>query len=233
MVPIGFPTQFEADPFLSLLDQKADYSRQVGIPCYSGRVKGIDVAVGIVGIGARHAPERSSSLFRAFPGSTFVLAGLAGGLIPELQRGQILVAQQYSSDELINYIKLLSGFDVARLHTASEVVSTAADKARLASSSGCQFVDMETSAVAPVIQSLGAEIMAVRSIGDLAGEDVPVDLLSRGYNYEKGETNTVGMSLYLATHPWAVGRLRKFLADMEAPRQKLGKFLVELVSELP
>lgn len=183
MIAIGFPTKYEAEDYLkSIGGEQLDLIN--GVPSFHTRLEETEIVVAILGMGAKVAAQRTQALFERFSIETFILAGFAGALTPALKRGQVLIAQGCTSEETMSDIKFLSGFDIARLLTVEKLAETAEEKSRLASEKGCQFVDMETTGILPVVKQNGAEFIAVRSISDLADEDLPADVLTHSYNLE-------------------------------------------------
>lgn len=230
MVTVIFPTRFEAEDFLTaLIDKKR--SDVGGVERYCGKIKEIDVQVVICGIGPRKASDSVTKVFAASPPSMVILSGFAGALSTQLVRGQIVIASGYSSNDLINYIKLIPGFDIGRLHSSDKVVGTVAEKKALGEQTGCQMVDMEMAAIAGVVRAYGVEILGIRAISDLANEPVPVDLLAKGYDEATGKTTPLKMAGYLLLKPHRIKELKKFLEPLPAVRRKLTDFLVAAVEE--
>lgn len=232
MIALGIPTHFEAKDLLATVKQP---TRKVidGIECTSGTIANVEVVIAITGIGRQHSSRAARVILNNYSISFFILCGFAGALVPSLHMGQILIAKNYSSEDLINYIRLVPGFDLASLHTADEVIATAGDKARLAATTHCQMVDMEMSAVADVINAAGIEILGVRAISDLASQDVPLDLFERAYDYAKAKPTPVRLAFYLMLKPWKIAALRELFHPLPEVRRKLSDFLITLLPELP
>lgn len=230
MIAVGFPTQYEASDFLAALSGSKPID---GAPIFArtGKIGEQEVAVGILGIGAEHAPKNALALLKVAPSHTFLLAGFAGALIPELQRGHILLAQGYSSEDMVNFIRALPGFDIARLHSSPTLISTAAEKARLARETECQMVDMETSFIAQAIRPMGIDLVSIRAISDLSNEDLPAELLSKGYDYASAQATPIKMAFHLALRPGEIKKLKAFLDPLPAVRKKLTAFLVDLIKD--
>jgi adenosylhomocysteine nucleosidase len=230
MVTVVFPTRFEAEDFLlALTDKKrTDVS---GVECYKGKVNEVSVHLIICGIGPKKSSDSMTKVLASDPPSIVILTGFAGALSNQMERGQVLVAAGYSSNDLVNYIKLIPGFDIARLHSADKVVGTVAEKKLLAEKTGCQMVDMEMAAVNAVVTQYGAEILGIRAISDLASEAVPVDMLAKGYDEATGKTTPLKMAGYLLLKPHRIGELKKFLQPLPAVRRKLTDFLLAAVEE--
>lgn len=231
MLTIAFPTEYEAAEFVSGLANKKKIHIS-DVPCYQGAFDTVPVLVVITGMGGEMAAQRVKKVLAQEHADIFVMAGFAGALNPELKKGQVIVADRYSSRDLFDFIRLIPGYDIAALHTASRVVSTPDEKLALGQQTGCQLVDMEMAAVAAVVSSYGTDILGIRVISDEAHEAVPVGILANGYNQTKGKTTPVKMALYLMTHPWRIGELKRFLSPLAAARHNLTNFVGAVVHEL-
>lgn len=234
MVGVIFPSKYEAEDLIGRLKQVEAHTFG-DLECWKGVLEGskkVDVVIGIVGIGSAHASRRTQTFLENVEISSLVLAGFAGGLSPQLERGQVFVAHGYSPDELINYLKLLPDFVVARLYTAEKVVGTPAEKAAMMQETGCQAVDMEVSGVAEVARDAGIDFICIRAVSDTAEEEIPVKILDNGYNPETGLIDKGRMARYMLTHPFAVGKLKKFLQPLPEVRKRLTNFLVHALPEL-
>jgi len=230
MLVIAFPTEFEAQNLLKLLEKK---ERPVidGVTCFAGYVEDRAVMVPIIGIGPTAASYCTEALLKNLEIKVFILAGFAGAITPELKRSQILVVKDYSSESLINYLKLVPGFDIGRVHPVMEVVATAEEKKRLGEETGCQMVDMETAYVANMVASAGIEFLGVRAISDLVDEDVPNDALSAGYDQDRSKTTPLKMFGFLARNPKRIKPLKEFVSPLPEVRKKLTDFVVTLIKE--
>jgi len=231
MIGVLFPSKYEAEDLLALLKDK-DTVKIQDLELTKGTIKGSEVFVGIIGIGGVHAARRTKLVLEHVPLRTVILAGFAGGLSASLEVGQILVAQGVSDDELINFLKVIPNFGIAKFHTASQVVSTGAEKAALAEKTGCHAVDMELASVYAVVKEKGVDFLCIRVISDHGRQDIPAKVLRHGYNPNTGLTDPARMAKYLVTHPWDIMKLKDFLAPLPEVRKKLTDFLVEVLGEL-
>ncbi|MEM1156755.1 MAG: hypothetical protein AAF649_04490 [Verrucomicrobiota bacterium] len=230
MLVIAFPTEFEAHDLLKLVEKKE--KRVIdGVTCFAGYVEERAVMIPIIGIGPTAASYCTEALLKNLQIKVFILAGFAGAITPELERGQILVIKDYSAQSLINYLKLVPGFDIGQVHPVMEVVSSAEEKKRLGEETGCQMVDMETAYVAHMVASAGIEFLGVRAISDLVDEDIPNDALAAGYDHEKSKTTPFKMFGFLARHPKQIKPLKEFVSPLPEVRKKLTDFVVTLIKE--
>lgn len=230
MLVVAFPTEFEAQDLLKQLEKK---ERQVieGVTCFAGYVDDHPVMVPIIGIGPEAASYCTEVLLKNLEIKVFILAGFAGAITPEVERGQILIVKDYSSENVINYLKLVPGFDIGRVHPVTEVVSTAAEKKRLGEETGCQMVDMETAYVAHLVASAGIEFLGIRAISDLVDEDVPNDALESGYDQKESKTTPFKMFGFLMRNPKQIKPLKKFVSPLPEVREKLTDFVVTVIKE--
>lgn len=230
MLVVAFPTEYEAVDFLKGLE-KREKKRVDGVVCHAGYVGKTPVLVPIIGIGPAKAHASTQTIIDHVEIKVFILAGFAGALTSEVFRGQILIARGYSSESLINYIKLIPGFDIGGLHPVNEVVATAEEKQRLGQETGCQMVDMETAYVAHLVASNGIEFLGIRAISDLVDEDIPRDVLECGYDQAESRTTPVKLMGFLALHPKRIAPLKKFLEPLPEVRRKLTDFLLVVAKE--
>jgi adenosylhomocysteine nucleosidase len=228
---IAFPTEYEAAEFVAGLSGR---KKEIisGVPCYRGNLEKAAVLVIISGMGGKMSAQRVRAVLSREQADIFIMAGFAGALNTELKKGQVIVADRYSSRDLFDFIRLIPGYDIASLHTADRVIATPQDKTELSQQTGCQLVDMEMSAVAEVVRGYGVDILGIRVISDEMDEAVPVEILAHGYSQAKGRTTPLKMTLYLMTHPWRIGELKSFLSPLAEARRNLTRFVNAVVHEL-
>ncbi len=232
MTVIAFPTEFEAQGLLLRMQNVSTHNDIEGVPYRTGLVGDKEVCIVVTGMGPEQSQRRMAIFLAQFKTELFILAGFAGALTESVHRGQILVAKDYSNPDLINYIRLVPGFDIARVHPVEEPVTTAAEKRALGLKTGCQMVDMETAYLSELAAQMRVEFMAVRAISDLVNEDLPQDVLDRGYDLEESKTTPAKMVLYLITNPRRVKALKEFVKPLYEVRDQLGNFLCNLVRDL-
>lgn len=112
-------------------------------------------------------------------GATALLSfGLAGGLDPDFPAGMVLVpiavveaGRIRATDRRLS--ERLGGFAGGMICAESEIVVRAEDKCRLARSSLCGAVDLESGAVARVAERHGIAFAVLRAVCDPAGRDLP------------------------------------------------------------
>lgn len=156
---------------------------------FRGGFTGPDWDIRVVIVEAGTGPERAARATRALIDAhtpTWVLsAGFSGALHPDLQRGDIVVANSIvdtAGEELQVDVKMTPdperGWHVGRILMASEIVRTVAEKRRFAEQSDALAVDLESLAVARVCEQTGTRLMAVRAISDDLSDDLPPEVMS-------------------------------------------------------
>lgn len=231
MTGVFFPTKYEADEFLNTLNGvvRSDIG---GVEVYLASFREKKVLVAIIGMGPTVSAARAKKVLQGVELINVIMAGFAGALNPNLTRGQVLIANGYTTDDDIAYLKAIPDFDIAELYTSRDLVGTAEQKQQIRKDSGCQMVDMETEAVAEVVNQYPVSFLGVRAISDLSDEDLPVEVLKRGYDCQKGKVTPIRLCFYLLFHPFQIPAFRGFLAPLPQVRAALTKFLLSAVADL-
>jgi adenosylhomocysteine nucleosidase len=134
-------------------------------------------------------PERTNAIAREFceTGAVALVSfGIAGGLDPRQESGDLLIADQivgrtgvrYRCDrewrrDLVGFVRGTVPIQVATIASSVTAVTTAAAKRDLRAETGAAAVDMESDIVAAVADSFGVPFLAVRAIADPAARAVP------------------------------------------------------------
>ena len=134
----------------------------------------LEAEVVCAGASSQRAAELSRQLVAE--GSEALLSfGVAGGLAPDLDCGDLIVAhgvQGTDGDDLATdsaWRSALTGL----LDEMAVSYREAADRAAAFADSGCLAVDMESAALAGVAAKAGLPFLAVRAIADRAGDALP------------------------------------------------------------
>lgn len=137
------------------------------------------------GTGAERARRATQALMDAHTPAWVISAGFSGALHPDLQLGDIVVANSIvdtSGQELRVDVKMSPdperGWHVGRILMAGDIVRAVSQKRQLAEKHDALAVDMESLAVAQVCQQTGTRFMAVRVISDDLSHDLPPEVMS-------------------------------------------------------
>jgi purine-nucleoside phosphorylase len=232
MICYAFPLANEASLLLKNCTEKESFSID-GLHCTLANFGSRRVLIALVGMGEAAVRDNIETLFEHFRLKAFVLAGYGGALVAPLKVGQVLVSANFSSEAVLGFLRMLSGFDFASFCMADEVVGTMEKRDWYAAQTGAQVVDMETEAVAEIVGERQIPFMAVRAITDEYSPPLPTGALAAGFDASKGHATPLRLLGYLATRPREIAPLRKFVRDLSLARKNLTTFLMQLNKELP
>ena len=232
MICYAFATRHEGKDFVAALSVKDEFVLG-SLRCVIGTLDHRQVLVAYIGMGLGRAAASTETIFQYFRPKAFVLSGYGGALVPQLKRRQVVMSNNYTTEEVLPFVRLLSGFDFGRFCSTDEVVSTPERRAEYASATDCQIVDMETAPVAELVHGREIPFIAVRVISDEFQDALPAGALAAGYDPETDEPRPVRLAGYLLTHPGEIGTFRKFVSGLPAVRKDLTRFILELTEELP
>jgi adenosylhomocysteine nucleosidase len=127
---------------------------------------GQSVRVQVIGPGAIHLRQ----LERAETGG-IIMAGLAGGLTPELAAGDIVI------DELSECAGLNLPWRKGKIHSADRIIASPQQKDELFQATGALVVDMESEAARRLAGEWSVPYLGIRSVLDRANESLDPALL--------------------------------------------------------
>jgi adenosylhomocysteine nucleosidase len=232
MICYAFPLAHEAHEFLKSCTQKESFS--IGqLHCTLGNLGERSILITQVGMGQVRAEENMEAIFHYFRPRAVVLAGYGGALSPQLKVGQVIMSTNFSSEEVLPFLRLLTGFDFGGFCTSDELADTKEKRDQYARSSQSQVIEMETSAVADVVRSRSIPFIAVRVISDDYQQVLPTRALAAGFNAREGRPTPFRLLGYLAMHPGDIAPFKKFVSGLLPARRNLTNFLKELNTELP
>jgi adenosylhomocysteine nucleosidase len=154
----------------------------------------IDMIAVQSGVGYQRAAAATRLLVHRYTPQALVSFGFAGGLLPEIAPGTLIVGAQLVQEgrlldtpleadhELVGqFVTAACGESLpvrpGRLITVHHLVADSPSKTELARRSGACAVDMETAGVVEVAQAAGVAWVAVRAVVDTADEELPVACL--------------------------------------------------------
>jgi len=232
MICYAFPLAHEAALLLKRCTEKESFTID-GLQCTLANFGRRRVLVALVGMGEAQAGDNTATLFEYFRLKAVVLAGYGGALVPPLKVGQVVVSNNFSSEAVLGFLRMLSGFDFASFCMIDEVVGTPEKRDAYAQATRSQVADMETETVANIVSTHQIPFMAVRVISDDYQQVLPTGALAAGFNAPKGHATPLRLLGYLVTRPGDVMPFKKFVSGLSAARKNLTKFLEQLNAELP
>lgn len=127
--------------------------------------KGLPISMYMIGMGARGLPPIDPDKVRVV-----LMAGLAGGLSPSLQIGDLVIDNRSTFPTDINAVR-------GEIHTSNTLVATPADKAACLEKSGAVAVDMENQIVREWAARMNVPFMGIRAISDRAGQSLDPSII--------------------------------------------------------
>ncbi len=201
--------------------------------------------VGIVetGVGCQRAEAAMAEVIAARRPQWVIAAGFAGGLHEDLLRGHYLMADAVRHAESSHELSIGLTMDketlaaspnihVGRLLTVDHIVRSPDEKRKLGEQHDALACDMETYAVAKVCVETKTRFLAVRIISDAIDDQIPPEIA------KLLDQNTTAAKLGAATaalwnRPSAAKDLWKLKEDALAASDRLAKFLVGVIEQLP
>ena len=231
MIAITFALPAESSDFVRLLQKPSAISRE-GVETIRGLLGGKSIAVIHTGVGPKIARERMEVILRREKFQYLISAGFAGALEKELRVGNVLVAENYSTPELVASPRLQlddEGTFLGKLLTVPKMVESPGERENLAQKTGAIAVDMETEIIAGVCATHKLPMLSVRAISDSASEPFPAPAHVL-FDVARQRTVFSRLASHLMTHPGAIGRLNRFREQIAVARKSLTATLQKVVA---
>lgn len=192
------------------------------------------------GIGKKNAVASLAGVMERFPLRMILSIGYAGGLDPDLDVGDLLIAENilggcsapssasWAIDPaLVDRVMTLPVGQKAKatrgqLLTVDQVVAHPEEKQKLYDQSGAMAVDMETSALVQLAQERQIPFLSIRAISDTANQEL---LDVSPFVSPDGEVSALKAGWYVATHPGSL----KFLNTILQHASRASNVLNDLV----
>jgi nucleoside phosphorylase len=230
MIAITFALPAESSEFVRLLKTRESASRE-GVETTRGQLHGKSIVVIYTGVGEKACREKMEIVLRQERFQYLISAGFAGALETELRVGHLLVAENYSSPQLLGSPHLAfadEGTFLGRLLTVPKMVETAGERESLNQKTGAAAVDMETATIAELCAVRELPMLSVRAISDTPAEPFPAPAHVL-FDVVKQETDFLRLGSYLLTHPAAFARLNAFRRRIAIARRALAGALDQIV----
>ena len=180
------------------------------------------------GAGSRRASEATTLAAQRFQPDAVVSTGFCGALDRSLRIGDIVVATKVLEDSVVTDAASPSSmrrFHAGPVTTINHVAGSSTEKAHL-SASGAIAVEMEAAGVAQAAASLRLPFFCIRTVTDLALEDMANDF--NAALRSDGHFDTIKVLTGALCHPVArVPELLRMRDRAERAAQSLGAFLVD------
>jgi nucleoside phosphorylase len=232
MICYAFPLAHEAELVLKRCTQKESFQVDA-LHCTLANFGRRRVLIARIGMGEAAATDNTETIFQYFRLKALVLAGYGGSLVPSLKVGQVVVSSNFTSEAVLGFLRMFSGFDFAGFATVDEIVATPAMRDVVARETEAQVADMETEPVAASVAKRNIPFLAVRAISDAHATKMPVDALAAGFSPALGKPTPFRLLGHLLRRPSDFAPMRRFVRDLYVARRNLTRFLEQLNAELP
>ncbi len=242
--PIGFVTALrrEIAPLLrhTRIAQRVD-TRSGRF--YSARLGDRSVIVGWTGDGQRAAERGLRSLVAEQSIGGLIGFGVAGGLAPGLEVGQLIAAGEIRDDQGSAPLPDRRFLDRALadrtvheglLFSSDRILSRATDKKACWQVLGrptSATVDLETVTWARIAAEHSIPFLAVRAVSDPASHSLPLDFES--YRDAAGRVSSLRIALSALRHPSLIGPLRQLQRNVDLCAHHLSVWAVDFVLGSP
>jgi adenosylhomocysteine nucleosidase len=231
--------KLELAPYLEGCDRVRRYAG--GDFTFRGGFTGSDWDIRIVtveaGAGHERARRATQSLIDAHTPTWILSAGFSGALHPDLQLGDIVLANAIVSpegEELLVDARMTAapdrGWHVGKIATADEIVRTVSAKQSLAEQTGALAVDLESLAVARLCQKTKTRFLAVRAISDDLSHDLPPEVMSVFGGSGSLRAGAIAGALW--KRPSSVKDMWRLRENANHAAERLAKFLNFIVPSL-
>lgn len=232
MICYAFAVPHESEELLAQMESTESF-RIGSMHCTVGLYKQREVVVTALGMGMDRAARNAQAALDYFPVKAFIMGGYGGALVPQLEHGDVVVSDNFCSENVISFLKLLPNFKFAKFCSTDELVSTPGRRQEFADATECQVVDMETAGVAEVVHERGCTFAAVRVISDTFHDVLPVGAMNAAFDAEKNQPRPIRLAWHMATHPKDAKPFKEFVSRLAPARANLTHFLGVLTDELP
>jgi adenosylhomocysteine nucleosidase len=203
-----------------------------------GRLGDVDLVVGLTGVGHRRAHALATKAVSTYTPDLVVMAGVAGGLVDDLGIADVIAADAVVSLAGLERAGLIADLGPGRQRVgtlySTDVIVSAADKklaaaADVAAAHGSAAplgVEMENGPVAAVARAAGVPWAGVRTLSDVAQQDLPLDM-ERLRDPKDGHLRSSRVLGAALVRPRALAALPKIGAETSKATRHLAAYLEE------
>ena len=233
------------DDVVSLLESTS-FTKRIIKPKLNWRTR---LKFGVSGVGMKKAAQATRDLLQSGDVEALIICGFAGGLHPELEPGDLILADSVGVSNIahLRYFPDSQMMKVAESLTTDEipdvriqlgplvttdcVVTHPEAKRKLAEITEAIAVDMETVGAIRAAQELGIPWLAVRAITDPVGESLPLDF--NALSNHEGNVSYGKVFLAVLQRPAKIPALIQLGKRSSLAANNLAAFLLALLPRLP
>ena len=232
MIAVTISLPAESSGFLNRLHNRTRSDRN-GAATIRGKIDNRAVEIFHTGVGEKVCRQRMAQFLQDRQLDCLISAGFAGALNNQLNVGDLLLAQNFSTVELSKTRSLLVNLPihVANLLTVPSMIDSNEQRNKIARATGAAAVDMETEFIARACAEHGVPLLSLRVISDTPRQRFPAPAHVL-FNIERQRTSVVRLVLYLLRHPTRLPGLIRFMSQITRARESLTKALVAVATAL-
>jgi adenosylhomocysteine nucleosidase len=232
MIAVTFALPAESSEFLRRVRDRSHTDRN-GIRTIRGTIDYRTIEVLHTGVGEKICRQRIGKFLQDQQFNCLISAGFAGALNDDLQIGDLLLAENFSTVELTEMRSSLPDLPshIGDLLTVPALIESSDERTKFAHTSGAVAADMETEFIARACAAHGVPLLSLRVISDTPRElfPAPANVL---FDIEGQRTQLRKFAKHFLAHPNRVPRLIRFAKRIARARQILASALIALVNKL-
>jgi nucleoside phosphorylase len=245
MIAVTFALRIESAEFMGRLTDRVRVDRGA-VRAVRGKIGDRTVEVFHTGVGEKVCRQRLEKFLLAHGTAgrirygeqdqdfdCLISSGFAGALSNDLQIGDLLLAENFSTVDMGKTCAALSDLPihVANLLTVHALIDSREERSQLALTSKAVAVDMETEFIARACADRAIPVLSLRVISDTPHElfPAPMDIM---FDIEHQQTHMMRLAMHLLAHPSSVPRLVQFARRIGRAQKILADALVEVVHNL-
>jgi adenosylhomocysteine nucleosidase len=232
MIAVTFALPAESSEFLRRVRDRSHHDRN-GIRTIRGKIDDRMIEVFHTGVGEKICRQRLGKFLEDQQLDCLISAGFAGALNDDLQIGDLLLAENFSTVDLTEMRSSLLDLPshIGKLLTVPALIESSDERTKFAHRSGAVAVDMETEFVARACAAHAVPLLSLRVISDTSRElfPAPANVL---FDIERQRTQVLKFAKYFLAHPNRLPRLVHFARRIARARKILASALIALINKL-
>src|SRR4029077_18837959 len=221
MITVTFALPAESSGFLHRLDNRTRSDRN-GVATIGGTIGDRAIEVFHTGVGEKVCRQSIAKFLQNRQPDCLISAGFAGALNDQLNVGDLLFAQNFSTAELDKARPLLANLPihVANLLTVPSMIDFNEERNKIARATGAAAVDMETEFIARACAEHGVPLLSLRVITDTPSKSFPAPMRIL-FDIERQRTDLLKLGTFFLKHPNRVPRMVQFARRIAQARKIL------------
>jgi nucleoside phosphorylase len=232
MIAVTFALPAESSELLKRLSNRTEFHRN-GVSIVRGTIGASELEVTHTGVGEKVCRERVAKFLEDQQFELLISSGFAGALDDQLEPGDLLLAQNFSTLESGRKRSCFSELRIrtGNLLTVPVLIDSSEQRRKIARKSGAAAVDMETEFIARACAEHAIPLLSLRVITDTPQKlfPAPPNIL---FDIERQRTNALKFATFFLAHPHRAPRLVQFARRIAYARKVLANALVKVVRDL-